>query len=64
MSKRPIDPASVTFGDDTIVEDIDLAEEEIIVDGERLTDERADAIAADVLAKVRGQTSNARYRTR
>lgn len=50
-----IDPAAVRFDDDTVVEDIDLAEEKILVDGERLTDERAAAIAADVLAKARGR---------
>lgn len=55
MSKRKIDPASIKFDDDTVVEDIDLAEEEIVVDGERLTDERADEITADVLAKVRAR---------
>lgn len=55
MSKRKIDPASIKFDDDTVVEDIDLAEEEIIVDGQRLTDERADEITADVLAKVRAR---------
>lgn len=50
---RPtIDPATVRFDDDTVVEDVDLAAEEVIVDGERLTDERADEIVADVLAKV------------
>jgi len=52
-----IDPAEVHFGENTVVEDVDLAKEEIIVDGERLTDERADAIAADVLAKVRARPS-------
>lgn len=48
-----IDPAEVHFDENTIIEDIDLAAEEIIVDSLRLTDQRADAIAADVLAKVR-----------
>jgi hypothetical protein len=55
MSKRKIDPAAIRFDDDTVVEDIDLAEEEIVVDGERLTDERADQIAADLLAKARAR---------
>ncbi|WP_293002628.1 hypothetical protein [Mycobacterium sp.] len=53
MSKREIGPASITFGDNTIVEDVDLAEEVVMVDGKRLTDERADTITADVLSKVR-----------
>lgn len=56
MNRQKIDPAKVHFDEDTVVEDVDLAEEEIIVDGERLTDERADDIAADVLAKVRART--------
>ncbi|MEB3022059.1 hypothetical protein [[Mycobacterium] crassicus] len=55
MDKRKIDPAALHFDDDTVVEDIDLAYEVIIVDGERLTDERADAIVADVLAKARAR---------
>jgi hypothetical protein len=55
VSMRDVHPVSIKFDDDTVVEDIDLAEEEIIVDGERLTDERADAIAEDVLAKVRAR---------
>ncbi|GAB7148057.1 hypothetical protein [Mycobacterium riyadhense] len=55
MTRRNINPAAIHFGDDTVVEDIDLAKEEIIVDGERLTDERADEIVADVLAKVRAR---------
>ncbi|WP_204080760.1 hypothetical protein [Mycobacterium riyadhense] len=55
MTRRNINPAAIHFGDDTVVGDIDLAKEEIIVDGERLTDERADEIVADVLAKVRAR---------
>ncbi|BBX95395.1 DNA-binding protein [Mycobacterium lacus] len=56
MSKHHhIDPATIHFGDDTVVEDVNLAEEEVIVDGERLTDVRADDIAADVLAKARAR---------
>lgn len=53
MTKR--DPASIHFDEDTVVEDIDLAEEEILVDGERLTDERADQITEEVLAEVRAR---------
>ena len=52
MAQHNVHPApEITFDDD--VEDIDLNETEIIVDGERLTDERADAITADALAKAR-----------
>lgn len=42
MTKCKIELASIKFDDDTIVEDIDLAAEESIVDGERLTDECSD----------------------
>lgn len=35
------------------VSDIDLDKEEIYVDGERLTEKRAEQITAEVLAKVR-----------
>lgn len=50
MTKR--DPASIHFDEDTVVEDIDLDDEEIIIDGERLTDERAEQINAEVLKRV------------
>lgn len=53
MSDKDIRPADFDFAD-ADVDDVDLAETEVIVGGERLTDERADAIAADVLAKARG----------
>ncbi|MCV7358497.1 DNA-binding protein [Mycolicibacterium fluoranthenivorans] len=53
MSDKDIRPADFDFSDAEI-EDVDLAETEVIVDGARLTDERADEIAADVLAKARG----------
>ena len=55
MAKRTdIRPApEIVFGDDVTIQDVNLAEDEIIVDGERLTDERADEITADVLAKAR-----------
>ncbi|MBS9532534.1 DNA-binding protein [Mycobacterium sp. M1] len=39
----------------TLVEDVDLTTAQIFVDGERLTDERAAQIAADVLAKARSR---------
>lgn len=55
ISKRKIDPSTIHFDEDTVVEDVDLNETEIIVDGERLTDERAEQIAADVLAKARAR---------
>jgi fructose-bisphosphate aldolase class 1 len=52
---RPAPELAVT--DDTVIEAIDLAETEVIVDGERLTDERADEIAADVLARARAHNA-------
>ncbi len=55
MNDDEIRPGDVAFNDDTVVEGVDLADTEIIVDGERLTDERADAIALEVLAKVRAR---------
>lgn len=57
QTDRPIPPhvkvakPNQRFGAD--IEDVDLAETEVIVDGERLTDDRADSIAAEVLAKAR-----------
>lgn len=52
--KNSVRPApELAVDDDATVEDIDLSETEVIVDGERLTDDRADEIAADVLAKAR-----------
>lgn len=42
-----------TIDDTTTIDDVDLATDSIYVNGERLTVERADRIAADVLADVR-----------
>jgi len=53
MSDKEIRPADFDFADAEI-EDVDLADTEVIVDGQRLTDERADEITGSVLAKVRG----------
>jgi hypothetical protein len=54
MSNRNIDKlvADIREGN-AMVDDIDLDDEEVYVDGERLTNERADQLAADMLAKVR-----------
>jgi hypothetical protein len=49
---RKLDPAKITFGEDTVVEDIDLDEEAVYVEGERLTKQRAQERAAEVLARV------------
>lgn len=49
---RKRDPAKIRFDENTVVEVVDLNEEEIYVDGERLTEERAEKLAAEVLAKA------------
>ena len=50
--ERKIDPSKIHFDEDTVVDVVDLNKEEIYVGGERLTEERAEQIAADVLAKA------------
>jgi len=42
-----------TIGPDTEISDIDLDREEFIYHGERLTEERAEQLAQETLAKVR-----------
>jgi predicted DNA binding CopG/RHH family protein len=49
---RKLDPTKITFGEGTIVEDIDLDEEEVYVEGERLTEQRAQELAEEVLARA------------
>ncbi len=53
MSDPKVRPGRLQIDENTEIEDVDLNETEIIVDGERLTDQRAEQIAADVLAKAR-----------
>ncbi|MCI1746866.1 MAG: ribbon-helix-helix domain-containing protein [Acidipropionibacterium sp.] len=43
--KRPPEGFPETFGPDVIVQDIDLDDEEFVVGGQRLTEERAAAMA-------------------
>jgi predicted DNA binding CopG/RHH family protein len=50
---RKLDPTKIHFDENTVVEDVDLDEEEIYVEGERLTEQRAKERTAEVLAKVR-----------
>jgi hypothetical protein len=50
---REIDPTKIHFDESTLVDDVDLDEEEIYVEGERLTEERAEKLAKEVLAKAR-----------
>ena len=50
---RKIDPRKIHFDENTIVEDTDLEEEEFFVEGKRLTETRAEKLAAEVLAEAR-----------
>ena len=52
---RKIDPSKIHFDEDTIVEVADLEKEEYYVEGERLTEERAEQLAAEMLARVRAK---------
>ncbi|MGD9618734.1 MAG: hypothetical protein AB7G47_01475 [Mycolicibacterium sp.] len=47
----------ICLHDGTVFEGIDLNETKVIVDGECLTEERADEITADVLAKARARNA-------
>ena len=48
------DPKDYVVGPDAVIEDVDLDDEEIYLrDGTRLTEQRADQIAAGTLAEVR-----------
>src|SRR5271155_2113196 len=49
---RKLDPTKIHFDEHTVVDVVDLNEEEIYVGGERLTDERPEEIAAEVVAKA------------
>lgn len=49
---RNLDPSKITFDENTVVQDADLDKEEFYVGGERLTEQRAQQIAAEVLAKA------------
>ena len=53
MSNRRIDPTKIKFAEDTTVEVADLEKEDYYVEGERLTEERAEQLAAEMLAAVR-----------
>ncbi|SIJ20029.1 Uncharacterised protein [Mycobacteroides abscessus subsp. massiliense] len=52
-SHSEADLKRLTFGDDLVVDDIDLDKEEFLVgDGVRLTNEAAEKLAAETLAEV------------
>lgn len=55
MSTRKIDPAKIHFDENTTVEVADLENEEYYVEGERLTEKRAEQLAAEMLARVRAK---------
>lgn len=53
MTKKPRNPADYVIGDDVEVSDVDLKQEEVYVDGERLTDERVEQMASESLRLAR-----------
>jgi|GEM_PF-761368 len=55
MARKKIDPKKVHFDEDSVVEDVDLEQEAIYVEGQRLTEERADQRVGEVLAQVRAR---------
>jgi hypothetical protein len=55
MSNRRIDPTKINFDENTTVEVADLENEEYYVEGDRLTEERAEQLAAEMLARVRAK---------
>ena len=55
MSNRKIDPAEIHFDENTAVEVADLENEEYYVEGERLTEESAQRLAAEMLERVRAK---------
>lgn len=55
-SHSEADLKRLTFGDDLVVDDIDLDKEEFLVgDGVRLTNDAADRMVDETLAEVRRQ---------
>ncbi|AMU24244.1 Uncharacterised protein [Mycobacteroides abscessus subsp. abscessus] len=55
-SHSEADLKRLTFGDDLVVDDIDLDKEEFLVgDGVRLTNDAADKMVDETLAEVRRQ---------
>ena len=49
-----VDPARYAVGPDAVIENVDLDEEEIrLLDGTRLTEQRAEQLARQTLAEVR-----------
>ena len=44
--------AKLELGDEIICEDVDLDQEVVIVDGERLTEARAEQISEEIMAEV------------
>lgn len=48
-----VDPRKYTFDENTEIVDVDLDDEIVMFEGERLTEARAQEVADDVLAEVR-----------
>src|SRR5690348_961404 len=55
MSNRKIDPAKIHFEENTVVDVADLENVEYYVEGERLTEESAKRLAAEMLDRVRAK---------
>jgi hypothetical protein len=55
MSTRKIDPTKINFDENTAAEVADLTNEEYYVEGQRLTEARAEQLAAEMLARVRAK---------
>ncbi|OBG76259.1 hypothetical protein A5700_22515 [Mycobacterium sp. E1214] len=52
------DPSAYVIGDDVEVDDVDLEQEAVYVNGERLTDERVEQMAAESVRLARAREKN------
>lgn len=52
------DPSAYVIGDDVEVDDVDLDQEAVYVNGERLTDERVEQMAAESVRLARAREKN------
>jgi phenylpyruvate tautomerase PptA (4-oxalocrotonate tautomerase family) len=55
MRNRRIDPTKINFDENTTVDVADLESEAYYVEGERLTEERAERLAAEMLVRARAK---------
>ena len=58
MSNKTRNPQHYVIGDDIEVSDVDLADEAVYVNGERLTDERVERMAAESVRLAREREAN------